>query len=291
MKKIILPVILVGLLLQICYAGFRFGMVDAVKDKVNKLDNKVQEAKTTLIIRGKRTISGETLTIEPGTTVKFKTIPGLMDVEYHGELVLKDGARLIAKGTADNPIIFETEDSSTITFEEDSDGENSVIEYCKFEKGIEFELNTTVNINQCKFIESGIQLYKSNESVIQYNNFSGEPYGAICLIRSGGSGDTSPEPTIRYNNFENSNDAIILFCIPNAIKYNNIIDIEDYAINYSGEYLNEEYGGFPSTFTVANCYIADCNGKSGVDTDGSQSEGIVYENPQTSSVSGAGCDW
>jgi len=85
---------------------------------------------------------GATLTIEPGVIVKFKPGQGLT-VEY--------GA-LIARGTADNPILFTTQSAdkvagswayilfndATVNAEFDSDGNyisGSIIEYCTLEYG------------------------------------------------------------------------------------------------------------------------------------------------------------
>jgi hypothetical protein len=64
-----------------------------------------------------------------------------------------------------------------------------------------------------------------------------------------------------------------------TVKFNNITNCDSYAIS-------------ATTSTIVNHnYIANNNGKQGVDTTGEQSDGVIYTNQQTSPVIDAGCEW
>ena len=61
------------------------------------------------IIKGTKTISGQTIEFKPGTRVRFEskktpTVGG--ETHVYGELILTNGAKLIARGTPNNPIIL-----------------------------------------------------------------------------------------------------------------------------------------------------------------------------------------
>ena len=123
-----------------------------------------------------------------------------------------------------------------------------------------------------------------NLQIIQYNSFNVEPTFASSFIIAGGGSDTAPTPKIQYNSLQNSYFGVQIMCIPDTIKYNNITNMEEEAIRYYNP-------SGPSTYTVTTNYISDCNGEVGVDSNGSQSNNIIYSNPQTTPILNAGSGW
>jgi len=240
---------------------------------------------TLMIVRGTETISGdgEVLTIVPGTTVRLKGSgryllgDGYAEV---GQLILTNGAKLIANGETER-IIFETGDGGYgITFEEDS-STNSVITYCELKELSISIKNYFINIKNNKFTETTIGCYLNSSPLIEYNIFDGESLLLTGIgISAEWGGDDSVSPIIRYNiikyfyyglTFYKSNTPII--------ESNNITNCESYAVNWSTNGI------------ISNNYIADCNGKVSVDLTGEQSSGVKYQNPRSTPVEDAGCDW
>ncbi|MFH1541173.1 MAG: hypothetical protein ABID79_04905 [Elusimicrobiota bacterium] len=235
------------------------------------------------IIEGTKTISGQTIEFKPGTTVKLKTkktstIGGV--VPTYGELVLTNGARLIARGTPTNPIIFETSESypGGIIFNSDSDGANSVIEYCEFKTNISISCNNSISIQYCKFGRNLIGSVINQDSgnlTVKNCTFGG---ANTSVIYCGGQGTSALSTLIEYCDIKNGYYGITSFGSL-SIKNSNITNCTKYAI-----------GSLASAIAESN-YVANCNGKQGVDTTGEQSDGILYTNPQTSPITNAGCGW
>lgn len=240
-----------------------------------------------MIIRGTEIISGEgeVLTIQPGTTVKFKGAGqyifgnGYAD---EGELVITNGATLIADGEQER-ITFELAGGGRgITFEEDA-SDDSILKYCEFKQVYVAVRNSSTTIKYNKFIEgSTIGCYLYSAPVIEYNTFDSE----------GSSNNTA----IRYNHYWAGRESVVSPVIKHndikyhyfgvsfsktdcpIVEYNNITNCEIYAVNWS------------TSGTVSNNYIANCNSIIGIDTTGEQSAAI-YQNPRTTPVPDAGCGW
>jgi len=241
------------------------------------------ERKNVLVITGRHTISGETLELKPGTIVRFKpvtafSLAGTVVVES-GELVFENGGRLIARGTLGNPIIFtREEDEGILTFKENSDGVNTVIEYCKFEKNTHINCENSITIQYSKFDHAWIELGKNSKSLIQYNDFSSlPPAGLASRAITVGMDYIDPYPTIQFNNITGYYHAVTVGSI---VKNNNIRDSEQEAILGSSKTI------------IDSNYIANCNGKTGPDTTGEQVDTLgTYTHPKTEPISGAGCGW
>ncbi|MFH1541172.1 MAG: hypothetical protein ABID79_04900 [Elusimicrobiota bacterium] len=231
------------------------------------------------IIKGTKTISGQTIEFKPGTRVRFEsektsTIGG--ETHVYGQLIFTNGARLIARGTPNNPIVFETEDEGGILLKNDASS-NSIIEYCKFDLDTYISCENSITIQYCKFDHAWISSWVSDTQVvkptIQYNSFdSSLPYRNAGNIISGGFS------VIQFNEMKGGYRPISAGTI--VIKKNNIVNSLDYAI-VSGPGAE-----------VHDNYIANCNGKTGPDTTGEQVDiSGTYTNPQTSPIPNAGCGW
>ena len=227
----------------------------------------------------------DTLTISPGTKVCFESyyLP-IFDFSGHaGELVVKEGGKLIARGTKEKPIVFESiyKHTSDGLYFESSASNESILEYCEFREGVVVNISNSMTVQYCKFFNISelpyIEIKCNSNSLIKNNSFFGV---GIWL-------DNEASPLIQYNSMDENNSttngiAMGLKCSPD-IQYNNITNSLGAAIS-RGEASD-------SSFTVSNNYVANCFGKIGVDTTGIQSYRITYINPQTVPVFGAGCGW
>lgn len=242
-------------------------------------DITIRSGETYIIKGGKTVTNGATMKIEPGAKIRFVALeiggPG-GTITKIGGIGFQDNSKMIAKGTKENPIVFELgseKGGGVVNFKEDSSND-TVIEYCEFRK-VSLGLSNSVIVRYCKFNYASLNISKQSRSFIIYNDFNGE----IISI------DTS-SPSIKYNNLIShlnlDRGAIIRYDSSTPIvEYNNITKSSDKAIYLSG-----------GTLTINNNYIADCNGQTGVDLTGSQSSsGVVYQNPRTTPVPDAGCGW
>ena len=232
----------------------------------------------TIDVKGKNTIYN-TMTISPGTTVTFYPVTinfgiGLFGGYENGELIIGSGGKLLAQGTKDKIITFE---AGSITFNSDASNE-SIMEYCEFKEGVVVSISNSMTVQYCKFNGDRWLLVYGNSN-IKYNTFNTVGIGIY---------DNSA-PLIYYNHIDLTNPAytfagidIRMSVVQPDIKYNNIINVQNYAIYYEST---------SSSITVDSNYIANCNGKIGVDTTGEQSLNVIYINPQTSLITGAGCGW
>ena len=245
-----------------------------------------------IIIRGEKPISGEgkTYTIPKGTTVRFKdTVFGSYGPQ--GSLIFSGGAKLIAQGTLEDPIVFESMDGTGIVTFETSASTSSIIEYCSLED-VGVVCKNTITIQYCKFNSNhganvGIACNNNSNPIIQYNNFF------FTNIYIDGDISNMPAPTIQYNNIDldlwlNHSGTGIGICLyygssNTIIKFNNIINTYGYAI--ASSYYSS------ATINISSNYVSDCHGETGVDTDGSQCAGVVIDSFSTSPISGAGCGW
>lgn len=229
----------------------------------------------TIDVKGKNTIYN-TMTISPGTTVTFYPVTinfgiGLFGGYENGELIIGSGGKLLAQGTKDKIITFE---GGNITFNSDASNE-SIMEYCEFKEGVKVNISNSMTVQYCKFY-SGLGVY--GNTLIKYNSFANIGIG----LHDGSN------PSLIYNHIDlNKNSlgsqGIYIYSqsTPN-IENNNILNTPESAI---------EYKAISSSYMVTSNYISNCNGQLGVDTIGIQSKNIIYINPQTSPIPGAGCGW
>jgi len=235
--------------------------------------------------------SGETMTIEPGTKVFMSpdVILFFIPAGETGELIIKDGGKLIAQGTKDNPIIWgeDRTGGGHIYFQETASDE-SIIEYCEFNEGYPITVENSTTIQYCKFNNVKTFLTQHSNSLFQYNSIlNSEIYGGnVCVT---GDNGINPSPSIYYNDIENGGEGIqvgfLSFPIGTPkIEYNNVKNTNEEAIYYYSDISTQ-------TLKIENNFIINCNGKSGVDTTGEQSKNVTYTNPRTTPVSNAGCGW
>lgn len=261
--KILMAIVLMTLFLSVCEEG--------------KQEIITSQGEITIIGYNELTT---TMTISPGTTVKFQSYEpsggpiGCHGLGKPGELKITGGGKLIAQGTKDNPIIFEG--IGNLIFDDTASNE-SVLEYCQLKDQVHISISNSIVVKYSKFetgpVSEGYQFYIGNNSrpQIQYNNL--EDY---FLIIEGNS-----EPSINYNYF-NKGGIIISSNTLVTMENNNIIFTAGEAIYYNSE---------TSSLTVTSNYIANCNGKTNVDITGEQSRNVVYIDPQSNPINSAGCGW
>jgi len=188
----ILLLMLTLLLFKGCSCYNWWNMMSATTDESN-----------TMIIEGRKEIRNRTLVLSPGTQVIFrgKEKPSIGGTVYEpGELIIGEGATLIAEGTPDEPIVFKVDEG-------DSDGflrfavncnKDSIVQYCKFEKFTRVLLENDINISKCKFNYAYIEISQCNP-VIQYNTFNGTDEGKGSIISTYSTEDNISAPIIRHN--------------------------------------------------------------------------------------------
>ena len=242
-----------------------------------------------MIIRGEKPISGEgkTYTIPKGTTVRFKENVILAGYSPEPGLVFSDGASLIAQGTADDPVVFESHDrSALITFRESSSTE-SIIEYCDANNTV-MKFENSITIQYCKFNYGGVLCSKGSNATIKNNSF----FESSVAIDSN-ENTYIPCPTIQYNNIDlnrlDSGDPYGILIrngsADTVIRFNNIMNSLAGAVDYAGEYITVD------KINIYDNYILNCNSMTGVDTNGSQCYGVNVVSYSTSQITEAGCGW
>jgi hypothetical protein len=226
---------------------------------------------------GNNTVTG-TMTINPGTTVKFEETTSIFaGGGEQGELEFVNGGKLLAQGTAAQPIIFENSPpSGGHMYLRDTADNNSIIEYCQI--GIPLDIYNSATIQKCKFNDAWLNCFGVSQSTIQYNSFNRTlRYSAASI-----SLDINTICQVKYNNIDSGNwVGIDCATLSPTIGNNNITNTAEAAV----------YASDSSSVTINSNYIANCNGKTGVDITGIQSRNVIYTNPLTVAVSSAGCSW
>jgi len=261
------------------------------------LEDKIYYDNDKLIIQGENYIeNGETLEIPAGTTVEFKTsgelAPLALHFGKHGRLIIRNGGVIIAQGTAENPIYLNDYPISNGICFVNSNTQESVFEYCEFVKGfdgINIE-SSTVKMEHCKFDFLHSPYDYQDNSPFSYEGAEGDftfryNYVEVCCL------NVKNKCLIEYNYFNDAgvffyNDYNIASSDYPIIQYNNIVNNAGPPVK-----LCFPEGGAVENLTINYNYIANCNGKTGVDTDGSQCENVIHQNPQTSFIAEAGCGW
>jgi len=186
----------------------------------------------TVILRGQNVVRrGATLTILPGTVVKFAWIDEDGDDIGDGELTVE--GRLIAKGTEAEPILFTSAKTSPAakdwTFVQISVSRDSLVEHCIFEyasSGLQVHYSTAT-IRQSLFRNNfeGIR-FSTTDILIEHNDIVGNYYGIRC--EANGS-----RTTITKNRFlDNDNAFFPVRKTGNSVKIfdNNIENSKNYQV-------------------------------------------------------------
>lgn len=140
----------------------------------------------TVILRGQNVVRrGTTLTILPGTVIKFAWIDEDGDDIGDGELTVE--GRLIARGTKEKPILFTSAKESPVpkdwTFVQISVSRDSVVEHCIFEyafSGLQVHYSTaTIRQSLFRHNYEGIR-FSTTDIVIEHNDIVNNYYGIRC---------------------------------------------------------------------------------------------------------------
>jgi len=160
----------------------------------------------TVVLRGQNVVRrGATLTILPGTVIKFAWIDEDGDDIGDGELTVE--GRLIAKGTEEKPILFTSAKASPAskdwTFVQISVSKDSLVEHCIFEyafSGLQVHYSTAT-IRQSLFRNNfeGIR-FSTTDILIEHNDIVDNYYGIRC--EANGS-----RTTITKNRFHGNDNA------------------------------------------------------------------------------------
>lgn len=147
---------------------------------------------------------GVTLTIQPGTTVRFAWADEDGNGIGDGELSVE--GRLVARGTRDQPITFtsarEQPAPKDWTFVVISTSRESVIEYCVFEyafTGLQVHLSSTA-VRNCRFRRNfeGLR-FSTSEIVVENNEIAENTYG--IRYESRGSSGRITRNTVSGNEY------------------------------------------------------------------------------------------
>jgi hypothetical protein len=139
-----------------------------------------------VVIRGQTVVKrGCTLTILPGTVVKFEWIDEDGDGIGDGELSVE--GRLVARGTKERPITFTSARSTPRmkdwTFVQISVNKDAVVEYCLFEygfSGLQVHYSTgTIRDSLFRNNYEGIR-FSTTDVLIENNDFVDNYYGIRC---------------------------------------------------------------------------------------------------------------
>jgi parallel beta-helix repeat protein len=157
----------------------------------------------TVILRGQNVVRrGVTLTILPGTVVKFAWIDEDGDGIGDGELTVE--GKLVARGTKDNMITFtsaqEKPKMKDWTFVQISVNKEAVVEYCKFEyafSGLQVHYSTATIRNSIFWHNyEGIR-FSTTDVLIENNDITDNYYG--IRYEANGSRTTVRKNTITGN--------------------------------------------------------------------------------------------
>jgi hypothetical protein len=140
----------------------------------------------TVILRGQNVVRrGKTLTLLPGTVVKFSWIDEDHNDIGDGELTVE--GRLIAKGTKEKPILFtsaqEKPKMKDWTFVQISVSKDSLVENCIFEygfSGLQVHYSTSdIRNNLFRYNFEGVR-FSTTDILIENNDFIENYYGVRC---------------------------------------------------------------------------------------------------------------
>jgi len=159
----------------------------------------------TVLLRGQNVVRrGVTLTILPGTVVKFLWIDDDGDAIGDGELTVE--GRLIAQGTSDKPILFTSAQKNPAmkdwTFVQISVSRDSLVEHCIFEyafSGLQVHYSTaTIRESLFRHNFEGIR-FSTTDIVIEHNDIVDNYYGIRC--EANGSRTTITKNQFRGNDY------------------------------------------------------------------------------------------
>lgn len=140
----------------------------------------------TVILTGQNVVRrGITLTILPGTVIKFAWSDEEKDAVGDGELTVE--GRLIAKGTKEAPILFTSAKEKPAmkdwTFVQISVSRDSVVEHCIFEyafSGLQVHYSTaTIRESLFRYNFEGVR-FSTTDILIEHNDFLENYYGIRC---------------------------------------------------------------------------------------------------------------
>lgn len=193
------------------------------------------------LISTTRTVSpGITLTLEPGIVLQFTT----------GQLTI-DGT-LLAKGTADHPIVFQSGDGSWtgLSFE-GAGSSNSILEYCRIEHASEpiDIVDSSPEISHCTILGTssyGIELARSNAH-IHHTTISGS-YSSMYGIYMNNS-----SPLVEYNQISSYGYGIYMYSDSSPqILHNSITDFSINGLYLSGASSAQPYPTITSNIIETN---------------------------------------
>jgi len=140
----------------------------------------------TVILTGQSVVRrGKTLTILPGTIVKFAWSDENHDDVGDGELTIE--GRLIAQGTKEQPILFTSAQEKPAmkdwTFVQISVSRDSIVEHCIFEyafSGLQVHYSTaTIRESLFRYNFEGVR-FSTTDILIEENDFVENYYGIRC---------------------------------------------------------------------------------------------------------------
>lgn len=187
----------------------------------------------TVTLRGQNVVKrGCTLTILPGTVVKFAWIDEDKDEIGDGELTVE--GRLVARGTKDRRIVFtsagETPKMKDWTFVQLSVNKESAVEYCTFEyafSGLQVHYSTAVIRNSLFRNNFEGLRFSTTNVLIEHNDFVDNYYGVRCEAHGS-------KTTLRKNRFSGNEYAFFpVQKTSNTVKIadNNIESSRSYNVN------------------------------------------------------------
>jgi hypothetical protein len=140
----------------------------------------------TVILSGQNVVRrGTTLTILPGTVIKFAWTDENKDEVGDGELTVE--GRLIARGTKEAPILFTSAQAKPAmkdwTFVQISVSRDSLVEHCIFEygfSGLQVHYSTaTIRESLFRYNFEGVR-FSTTDILIEHNDFKENYYGIRC---------------------------------------------------------------------------------------------------------------
>ena len=273
-KSVLRPIVTKRILFAFLGMSFSFWLVSPALGKLVVIEKGVINCDTTwekeVIVKGDvEIVRGATLTIMPGTVVKFVKIeangPANLYVEDktqhfpRAELIIR--GKILAQGTKDRMIVFTSAGPSPHPGDWGAinllDTENNILEYCEISYG-----HTSVHghggqvaVTNCYLHDNGVAIghktvkeFKTKGLMtILYNRITGNGGGVLCSTASrstisrnqishnkffGVYGKKQSVANVRYNNITHNGKGIILWITQGfRISQNNISDNEEYNVS------------------------------------------------------------